>query len=46
VNSNDSVGNLLKDNGITQKKLKEAIMGLRNGEKVTSNNPEGNCKCD
>jgi ATP-dependent Clp protease ATP-binding subunit ClpB len=42
VNSNDSVGNLLKDNGITQKKLKEAIMGLRNGEKVTSNNPEGN----
>ena len=42
VNSNDSVGNLLKDNGITQKKLKDAIMGLRNGEKVTSNNPEGN----
>ena len=42
VNSNDSIGNLLKDNGITQKKLKEAIMDLRNGEKVTSNNPEGN----
>ena len=42
VNSNDSIGNLLKDNRITQKKLKEAIMDLRNGEKVTSNNPEGN----
>ena len=42
VNSNDSIGNLLKDNGITQKKLKDAIMELRNGEKVTTNNPEGN----
>ncbi len=42
INSNDSIGKLLKDNGITQKKLKQAIMELRNGEKVTSNNPEGN----
>ena len=42
INSNDSIGKLLKDNGITQKNLKEAIMDLRNGEKVTSNNPEGN----
>ncbi len=42
INSNDSTGKLLKDNGITQKNLKQAIMDLRNGEKVTSNNPEGN----
>ncbi len=42
INSNDSIGKLLKDNGITQKNLKLAIMELRNGEKVTSNNPEGN----
>jgi ATP-dependent Clp protease ATP-binding subunit ClpB len=42
INSNDAVGKLLKDNGITQKNLKQAIMDLRNGEKVTSNNPEGN----
>ena len=42
INSNDSIGKLLKDNGITQKNLKEAIMDLRNGEKVKSNNPEGN----
>ena len=42
INSNDSIGKLLKDNGITQKNLKQAIMDLRNGEKVTSNNPEGN----
>jgi ATP-dependent Clp protease ATP-binding subunit ClpB len=42
VNSNDAIGKLLQDNGITQKNLKQAIMDLRNGEKVTSNNPEGN----
>jgi len=42
VNSNDAIGKLLKDNGITQKNLKQAIMELRNGEKVTSNNAEGN----
>jgi ATP-dependent Clp protease ATP-binding subunit ClpB len=42
INCNDSIGKLLKDNGITQKNLKQAIMDLRNGEKVTSNNPEGN----
>ena len=42
INSNDAIGKLLKDNGITQKNLKQAIMDLRNGEKVTSNNPEGN----
>ena len=42
INSIDAIGKLLKDNGITQKNLKQAIMDLRNGEKVTSNNPEGN----
>jgi ATP-dependent Clp protease ATP-binding subunit ClpB len=42
INCNDAIGKLLKDNGITQKNLKQAIMDLRNGEKVTSNNPEGN----
>lgn len=33
---NDSVGSLLKDNKITKKKLKEAIMDLRNGNNVNS----------
>ena len=42
VTSKDSVGSLLKDNGITQKKLKEAIMNLRNGETVQSNSTDGN----
>jgi ATP-dependent Clp protease ATP-binding subunit ClpB len=31
---------LLKDNGITKKNLKEAIMDLRNGQNVTSDNQE------
>lgn len=42
INSNDAIGKLLQDNGITKKNIKQAIMDLRNGEKVTSNNPEGN----
>jgi ATP-dependent Clp protease ATP-binding subunit ClpB len=33
---NDSVGSLLKDNKITKKILKEAIMDLRNGNNVNS----------
>jgi len=33
---NDSVGSLLKDNKITKKKLKGAIMDLRNGNNVNS----------
>lgn len=41
LNANDSVGQLLKDQQITQKKLKEAIMDLRNGQNVTSNSQEG-----
>lgn len=42
VNANDSIGKLLKDSGITQQNLKETIMDLRKGEKVTSNSAEGN----
>ncbi len=42
--STDSIGELLKDNGITRKKIKESIMNLRNGDSVTSNSPEGNYK--
>jgi len=44
LNSTDSVGQLLKDNKITKKNLKEAIMDLRNGENVTSNSSEGTYK--
>jgi ATP-dependent Clp protease ATP-binding subunit ClpB len=36
----DTVSQLLKDNGITKKNLKEAIMDLRNGQNVTSDNQE------
>jgi ATP-dependent Clp protease ATP-binding subunit ClpB len=38
---NDNIGQLLKDNQINQKNLKEAIMNLRNGQNVTSNSQEG-----
>ena len=41
---NDAVGQLLKDLKITQTKLKEAIMDLRNGQNVTSNSQEGTYK--
>lgn len=44
LDSKDSIGQLLKDNKITKSNLKNAIMELRNGEKVTSNSPEGNYK--
>lgn len=44
LQSNDSVGQLLKDNKINQSKLKEAIMNLRNGESVNSNSQEGTYK--
>lgn len=42
--STESIGELLKDNGITRKKLKESIMDLRNGDSVTSHSPEGTYK--
>lgn len=44
LDSKDAIGQLLKDNKITKANLKNAIMELRNGEKVTSNSPEGNYK--
>lgn len=44
IDSGDSIGNLLKDNKITKPNLKQVIMDLRNGEKVTSNSQEGTYK--
>jgi ATP-dependent Clp protease ATP-binding subunit ClpB len=40
LDKKDTVSQLLKDNGITKKNLKEAIMDLRNGQNVTSDNQE------
>jgi len=42
--STESIGQLLKDNGITRKQLKASIMNLRNGDSVTSNSSEGTYK--
>ncbi len=42
--SGDSIGTLLKDNAISKNQLKQAIMDLRKGEKVTSNSQEGTYK--
>jgi len=44
LNSNDSIGSLLKDSGATKAKLKTSILKLRNGESVTSNSQEGTYK--
>ena len=44
IESNDTIGELLKDNKVNKKKLKEAIMDLRNGQNVTSNNAESSYK--
>ena len=41
LDATDSVGTLLKDNKITKPNLKQAIMDLRKGEKVTSSSQEG-----
>jgi ATP-dependent Clp protease ATP-binding subunit ClpB len=40
IDSSDSIGSLLKDNRITKTALKQAIMDLRKGEKVTSTSQE------
>jgi len=40
VDSKDQIGNLLKDSGIKKNELKNAIMDLRKGDKVTSNSQE------
>lgn len=44
LDASDSVGRLLKDNGLTKSTLKNAILELRNGEKVTSHSQEGTYK--
>ena len=44
IESNDTIGELLKDNKVNKKNLKEAIMDLRNGQNVTSNNAESSYK--
>ncbi|MCH2224874.1 MAG: ATP-dependent chaperone ClpB [Crocinitomicaceae bacterium] len=41
LSSTDSVGQLLRDNQLTKKKIKQSIMDLRKGVNVTSNNQEG-----
>jgi len=41
LSASDAIGKLLKDNGITKTKLKDAIMNLRNGETVQSNSADG-----
>ena len=42
LKSNDSISQLLKDNGIAKKELVEVINELRKGEKVSSSNHEDN----
>ena len=44
IDAGDTIGSLLKDNKLTKNTLKQAIMDLRNGEKVTSNSQEGTYK--
>lgn len=40
LNGNDTIAQLLKDNGVKEKELKAAIQELRKGEKVTSQSQE------
>jgi ATP-dependent Clp protease ATP-binding subunit ClpB len=42
ISNNDNVARLLKENGITEKDLKNAILDLRKGAKVTSASAEEN----
>lgn len=42
INVSDNIGRLLKDAGATQKALKESILKLRKGEKVTSHSQDAN----
>ncbi|MDP4685004.1 MAG: ATP-dependent chaperone ClpB [Crocinitomicaceae bacterium] len=44
IDAGDTIGSLLKDNKLIKNTLKQAIMDLRNGEKVTSNSQEGTYK--
>ena len=41
LESNDIIGTLFKDNNLRKNDLKQAIMELRKGQKVTSTNQEG-----
>ncbi len=41
LDASDSTGKLLKDNNINKTNLKDAIMDLRKGQKVTSSSQEG-----
>ncbi|MCF8409115.1 MAG: ATP-dependent chaperone ClpB [Crocinitomicaceae bacterium] len=41
VDSNDIIGTLFKDNNLRKNELKQAIMDLRKGQKVTSSSQEG-----
>ncbi|HLP54111.1 MAG TPA: ATP-dependent chaperone ClpB [Fluviicola sp.] len=41
LESNDQIGQLLKDTKLTKKQVISTIMNLRNGAKVTSDNQEG-----
>ena len=41
LESNDIIGTLFKDNNLRKNDLKQAIMELRKGQKVTSSNQEG-----
>jgi ATP-dependent Clp protease ATP-binding subunit ClpB len=44
IDAGDTISNLLKDNKLSKPLLKQAIMELRNGEKITSNSQEGTYK--
>ncbi len=44
VKEKDQVSQLLKDNGLTTKNVKSAIMNLRDGDKVTSQGQDANYK--
>ncbi|MGB0805061.1 MAG: ATP-dependent chaperone ClpB [Salibacteraceae bacterium] len=42
LNGNDQISRMMKDSGLNQKDLESAILELRKGEKVTSQNAEDN----
>ncbi len=42
LQTSNTAGNILKDAGVSEKKLNESINNLRKGEKVTSHSSEGN----
>ena len=44
IDAGDNIGALLKDSKLSKTNLKQAIMELRNGEKVTSSSQEGTYK--